>query len=160
MVGIDIHVDDALALGDEMGNGDGGIVEEAEARRARWRGVVQPTAEVERDLAFARQQSFRGLYASASLKPGALVHPTENGVIPRAESIAMCGDAIVPGTEAAHSVDVLRSVEAHQFLIGSHARRNNFDVGSVEGAVCIEQRYRARQSLGLEWVLSAKPNAP
>jgi len=92
-------------------------VEDAEARSARRRRVVKSSAEVKRDLAFACQQSFRGLDASTRFEPSGLIHPVENGVVPGVESIVMRGDVIVAAAQASHGVDVLGRVKAGQLLM-------------------------------------------
>ena len=59
VVDIDIDVGDAQPLIDQPLDGDGGVVEDAEAEGGGFRRVVHPAAETEGDVALVVEEHFR-----------------------------------------------------------------------------------------------------
>ena len=157
VVGVDVHVGDALPVVEEVLDGDNRIVEDAEPGGVSGGGVMEPPGDVVGHIDLSAKDKLGGDQGSAGAEEGGVVHPGVNGVVARgAEPVPFGAVSRETEAEAADGGEVVGRVEELDLLLGGGPGTDEAGVRSVEGPVGVEQVEGVLQANGAHGVVVAE----
>ena len=118
VVGVHVHVGHAHSPLQEVLDGNGGVVEDAEPVGMGWRGMVQAAGNGEGHVHPLCRHQFGGHQGSAGTQGGRVVHAGIDGVVTQgAEAKPLRRHGGQAGAQVPNGGDVLGGVDPLQFLL-------------------------------------------
>ena len=147
VVDIDVDVEDAEALVDEMFDGDHGVVEYAEAGRAVTHGMVVHTARGDEGVfGLAVEDAFSGEHDTSGRECSVSEHAWARRIITRAEAELMHRRDDGTGIDCFDDFDVVGVVEFGDLVVGCEAGRFGGDAFGVEESDATHEFVHVHQS--------------